>query len=42
MKWKLMSLEVKIIKQRIKEELTEFEIKILKREIEEETKILKE
>ena len=37
-----MSLEVKIIKQRIKEELTEFEIKILKREIEEETKILKE
>ena len=28
MKWKLMSLEVKIIKQRIKEELTEFEIKI--------------
>ena len=37
-----METRSKIIKERIKEELTELEIKMLKREIEKETKMLKE
>ena len=38
-KWKFMNLEVKIIKERMKKDLTEFEIKVFEKEIEEERKI---
>ena len=38
-KWKFMNLEVKIIKERMKKDLTEFEIKMFEKEIEEERKI---
>ena len=38
-KWKFMNLEVKIIKERMKKDLTEFEIKVFGKEIEEERKI---
>ena len=34
-KWKSMSIDVKIIKERVKKELTEFQKKMLEREIEE-------